>query len=142
MEYRTVDDLHGVARIVPVGTSKMSRRQRLERWAMLLEQDEQRRLTPLRRIEFLPEREWIGLRSDNSALIVAAEDAVLRDEGLKSDRLGDAMAFFDLSAHQAHYLLCDCNYQGATTAGRVAGRIRSMVNGVLWGDLWHRIRGI
>ncbi|HEX9462713.1 MAG TPA: hypothetical protein VGB82_08935 [Alphaproteobacteria bacterium] len=142
MEYRRVDDLQGVARIVPVRSSKMTRAQRLERWAMLLEQDPQRRLTPLRRIEFLPEREWIGLRSDNSALIVAAEDAVLRDEGLKSDRLGDAMAFFDLSAHRAHYLLCDCNYQGRMTAGRVAGRLRSMANGGSWGALWNRMRGL
>jgi hypothetical protein len=90
----------------------------------------------------LPEQEWIGLRSDDSALIVAAEDPVLRDEGLKSDRLGDVMAFFDLSAHQAHYLLCDCNYHGTTTAGRVADRIGSMVNGVSWGDRWNRIWGV
>src|SRR5258708_20072664 len=102
MEYRRVDDLQGVARIVPVRSSKMTRAQRLERWAMLLEQDPQRRLTPLRRIEFLPEREWIGLRSDNSPLILAAEHAVLRDEGLKTDPLAPPLASFHLSLTPPH----------------------------------------
>jgi len=58
MEHRTLDEIRPVAQVIPFGaaSSKMSRRQRLERWATVLERYEGR-LTPLIRIEYLPERE-------------------------------------------------------------------------------------
>src|SRR5690606_335509 len=57
-------------------------------------------------------------------LTIAFSDPVLREEGLKSDRLGDTMEFFGLNDNDAHRLLCDCRYYGAMTGERVAERLR------------------
>jgi hypothetical protein len=126
MEHKTLDDLQGAARIVGTEIPIMSRRERLERWAMLVEREGQTLLTPLRRVEFLPEHERRELRADNSPLTVASKDPVLREEGLAGDRLGDGMGFFELASGEAHYLLCDCHYQGTMAAQRVAERIRTI----------------
>lgn len=137
MEHKTFDDIRRVATVSPIETRVMSRRERLERWARLLEQSPSQWLSPLRRVEFMPKHESAALRCDNSPLSVAFADPVLREEGLASDRYGDIRAFFDLSSRQAHYLLCDCYYQGAMTSGMVAHRIRSIVNKVTMLELWN-----
>ncbi len=141
MEHRTLDEIRPVAQVIPFGaaSSKMSRRQRLERWATVLERYEGR-LTPLIRIEYLPERERAPLRGDATPLAVAYRDTVLREEGLTSDRLGDAMAFFDLTERQAHHLLCDCHYYGTMTAAGAAARVRSIASQVTLRELWDRAR--
>ncbi len=141
MEHRTLDEIRPVAQVIRLGaaSSKMSRRERLERWATVLERYEGR-LTPLIRIEYLPERERVLLRGDATPLTVAYRDTVLREEGLTSDRLGDTMAFFALTERQAHHLLCGCHYYGAMTAAGVAARVRSIANQVTLRELWDRAR--
>lgn len=141
MEHKTFDDIRRLATISPVETRVMSRRDRLDRWARLLEQEPSRRLAPLRRIEFMPKHESAMLRCDNSPLSIAFADPVLRDEGLAGDRLGDIKAFFELSSRQAHYLLCDCYYHGAMTSGVVAHRIRSIADKLTMLELWNGLRG-
>ena len=128
MEHKTLDDLQGAARILGTEIPKMTRREKLERWAMLVEREGQSLLTPLRRVEFMPESERQDLREDNSPLSVAAKDPVLSEEGLKSDTLGDGVGFFELATGEAHYLLCDCHYQGNMAAERVADRIRTIAS--------------
>jgi hypothetical protein len=64
----------------------------------------------------------------NSLLAVAYKDPVLRTEGLASDRLGDAKAFFALTDDEAHHLLCDCHYRGTMMSSGVAARLRSYAN--------------
>jgi len=123
MEYKSLDEIRQVAEVVPVASPKLSRRERLERWATLLLRDPNRWLTPLMRVEYLPEAERLAARSDNSPLTVAFQDPVLRENGLAGDRIGDGANFFELSSQQAHYLLCDCHYDGMMSAARVAERI-------------------
>ncbi|MDB5407308.1 MAG: hypothetical protein JWL84_2220 [Rhodospirillales bacterium] len=140
MKHSSFDDLQRVATITPASAPSMSRRERLERWAELLERHPERLLTPLQRLEFLPSSERLAFRADNSPLSVAFEDPLLRQHGLASDRFGDAARFFELPTQQAHYLLCDCHYQRAVTAAQVASRIRSIATRVTFAELWNRMR--
>ena len=103
-----------------------ARRERLERWAAILEAQEGRHLVALRRVEFLPEDERAVLRADNSPIALAQQDPMLFAEGLTGDRLGEAMKFFDLSYQEAHYLLRDCHFHGSMTASNVASRVRAI----------------
>jgi hypothetical protein len=102
----------------------MSRTERLERWAEVLEQAPMQNLTPFRDVEFLLPQTRTGLHTANSPLAVAYNDPVLRREGLPSDRFGDGADFFELSPHQAHRILCSCGYFGVMRASEVARRIR------------------
>ncbi len=105
---------------------KRTRRQRLERWAEVLEQEPTRELKSLEEIEWKTKAERRGLRADGSPLTVAFEDPVLRAEGLASDRLGDAMDFFGLSVHDAHLALCSCVHGRSMQASVAAGRVRHL----------------
>ena len=105
---------------------KMTRRQRLERWAEVLEQEPARELKSLEEIEWKTKAERRGLRADDSPLTVAFEDSVLRAEGLASDSLGDAMDFFGLSVHDAHLALCSCVHGRSMQASVAAGRVRHL----------------
>jgi hypothetical protein len=104
----------------------MSRRERLERWAELLERQPNRRFSTIEGTEFGSRREREARRADHSPLSVAFEDPVLRAAGLRGDRVGDAVEFFDLSHGEVHRLVCYCHY-GRTVAPRtVASRVRMM----------------
>jgi hypothetical protein len=137
MKYQTLDELRPMAEVVPfgAGTGKMSRQERLERWASVLERHE-RKLTALTRIEYLSPQERTDLRGDDTPLTVAYNDPVLRTEGLTSDRIGDAKAFFELTDDEAHHLLCDCHYRGTMTSTEVAARLRSHANRVAPRGVW------
>ena len=65
--------------------------------------------------------------TDNSPLTVAYEDAVLRAEGLASDRLGDVMDFFNLTEHQAHTAFCSCHMGNSFEARLAARRVRALM---------------
>jgi uncharacterized protein (DUF1786 family) len=104
----------------------MSRRERLERWAELLERQPNRRLSTIEGTEFGDRREREAKRADNSPLTVAFEDPVLRAEGLRSDRVGDAIEFFDLWQDQVHYLVCYCHHGRTVSSDTVAARVRMM----------------
>jgi hypothetical protein len=141
MEYTTLDEIKPLAEVIPFPTtsSKMSRRERLERWATVL-QRYQGSLHPLIGIEYLLEPERALTRGVDTPLTVAHQDPILREEGLTSDRLGDATAFFGLTTRQAHYLLCGCHYYGSMTTAEVAARVRSIANHVTLRELWRQIR--
>jgi hypothetical protein len=104
----------------------MTRRDRLERWAVVLEDAKLANLTPFRDVELLPPGEREGLRAANSPLSLAYNDPSLRRAGLGSDRFGDGAAFFGLSRYQAHRVLCSCGYFGTMRASEVAKRIRRL----------------
>jgi hypothetical protein len=114
---------------------RMSRRERLERWAKLVDQ-EGLRLNALRGLEYLTLGERRVQQAANSPLTIAYGDPVLREEGLSSDRLGDAMDFFELNDRQAHRLLCDCYYMGDMTGPRLARNLRRHV---LWSEFVSKI---
>ena len=130
MKHHKMEDLGAVAEVVPFTVTRMSRKERLQRWADLLE-GIPGKLNALTRIEYLPVAERLEARADNSPLEIAYRDAVLRDEGLAGDRLGEAMRFFDLSDRQAHRLFCDCHYSGTMTGTGLAARLRMIAKGGL-----------
>jgi len=143
MEHRTLEEIKRVAEVSPSDPAQrtMSRRERLERWATVLERLEGKHLTALRRVEFLPEEERLLLRADNSPISLAQQDPVLSGEGLASDRLGDAITFFELTQQEAHYLLCDCHYYGSMNASSVASRVRSIARRNVVREFWDRAFG-
>lgn len=128
MEHRPVEQLRLVADVRTNEHSFLSRRERLERWAECLAADPTRRLKSLGEIEFTPKAERYALRADNSPLTVAFQDPVLRAEGLQSDQLGEAMAFFELSERQAHRLLCSCMNGWSMEAGPAARKVHKLAN--------------
>jgi len=130
MKHQRIDELGAVAEVVPFTISKMSRRDRLERWADLLDRIPGK-LNALTRIEYLPADERLEARADNSPLQVAFKDPVLREEGLRGDRLGEIRNFFELSDRQAHRLFCDCHYSGTMTGTGLAARLRTIAKGGL-----------
>jgi hypothetical protein len=133
MEHKPLTELNHVADLQPVTRSApMPRRERLERWAELLERQPDRILRTLEEIEWKPKAERLALRADNSPLSVAFADPVLRSEGLASDRLGDAMTFFELTELEAHTVLCSCNGGETIVASEAARRLRGIRSPKLW----------
>ena len=141
MKYRTFDDMTRVADRVTLGAAKLSRRERLERWAELLMQHPERRLKPLYRLEFMPLADRLPMRDDDTPLAVAYADPLLREQGLTGDRVADAMQFFELSSRDIHLLVCDCQYMGTMTASLVAGQIRAIARRITFRELYGRIAG-
>jgi hypothetical protein len=88
MKYQSLEQIALLADVHP-GIA-MSRRERLEHWAELLERQRSRRLSTIEGTEFGSPREREGKRADSSPLTVAFEDPILRVEGLRGDRVGDA----------------------------------------------------
>lgn len=140
MEFRTIDEIRHEATVTTSVPDKMSRRQRFERWAAILDHCPHRHLTTLPRIEFRSQRDRAQMRADYSPLAIAYGDPILRAEGLRSDQLGDAMSFFELSGSEAHYLLCDCYYGSAIAADVLATRLRWLATQLRLCDLWAKIR--
>ncbi|HEX2134898.1 MAG TPA: hypothetical protein VHG30_03200 [Microvirga sp.] len=128
MEHKPLTEINTVADVVAVAPKRMTRRERLERWAELLERDPTRELSSLEEIEFKPKSERRFLRADNSPLTVAFADPVLRAEGLASDRLGDASDFFGLTVNDAHFALCSCLYGRTMQAGEAASRVHRLAD--------------
>jgi hypothetical protein len=122
-EISRVADVHAIPLKPP-----MTRVERLERWAEALDREPDRVLTSIEEIEWKPEAERRAMRADDTALTVALEDPVLRAEGLASDRLGDAMAFFRLTDADAHFALCSCIYGQSMRAGVAARRVRMLAH--------------
>ncbi len=107
-------------------SATMSRYERLERWAEVLERSPTAVLTPFRDVELLPPADRPELQTVNSPLSAAYMDPVLRSAGLGSDRYGDGAEFFGLSRLQVHRVLCSCGYFGSMQSTEVARRIRAI----------------
>jgi hypothetical protein len=124
MKYQSLEQIALEADVHPaVG---MSRRERLERWAELLERRPWRRLSTIEGTEFGSRREREAKRADHSPLSVAFEDPALRAEGLRGDRVGDAVEFFDVSHGEVHRLVCYCHYGRTVASHTVASPVRMM----------------
>jgi hypothetical protein len=109
MEHKQLDQLRSVADIQPYQPAgRMTRPERIKRWIALLNKEPLRRLNALDEIEYMLPSDRPLARADDSPLTVAFNDPVFRREGLESDRLGDAMAFFELSESEAHHAFCSC----------------------------------
>jgi hypothetical protein len=125
MQHQDLDRIKGVTSLDPMfAQPKLTRTERLNRWADLLDAQAGRPLPALEDVEYVSPAKRRNLRRDGSPLAIAFGDPVLKADGLTSDRLGDAMDYFSLSDRQAHWLLCDCHYGGRMTASEVATRVR------------------
>ncbi|MGO4385962.1 hypothetical protein AB4Y85_00340 [Microvirga sp. 2YAF29] len=132
MEHRPLSELGHVADLKPSQKVVLSKRERLDRWAELLERDPERVLRTLDEIEWKPKAVRRALRADNSALTVALDDPVLREAGLLSDKFGDAVDFFQISEHDAHIVLCSCHGGESMRAEEAARRVRGIRSPSLW----------
>jgi hypothetical protein len=130
MKHQTLDQLHAVAKIeTSAAYSEMTRNQRIERWAELLEQHPERCLAAFTGTEYLHMEERASVRGDGSALAVAFDDPVLRACGLKDDTYGEARRFFKLSDWQLHEIVCDCHVGATMKAHWAAARVRTTLGG-------------
>ena len=127
MRHQRIADIGAEAALTLLKAPTLSRRERLERWAELLEREPHRRLKALSRVEFVAERDRALMRDDDTPISVAFADPALRAAGLEGDTLGDAQRFFELSSPEAHELLCDCHYWGRMDGATVAGRVRAAI---------------
>ena len=127
MKHQSLSELTQIADVAPEKPA-MSKRERLERWAECLERDPERRLRSLDGIEYGPKARRREARESDSPISVAFADPVLREEGLKSDELGDALDFFEMSFGDAHRVLCSCMHGRTMQASDVAQRVRDVVN--------------
>lgn len=127
MRHQTLDQLHAVAE-VRAAKPVMSRTQRLERWAELLEREPSRLLTALTGTEYRAPAERNVMRGDGSPISVALEDPVLHDEGLKGDSYGEAKRFFQLTDYQLHEIVCYCHVGDVMQASRAALSVRAVLD--------------
>ncbi|TGS10203.1 hypothetical protein EN852_027515 [Mesorhizobium sp. M2E.F.Ca.ET.209.01.1.1] len=127
MKYQTLEELNAVAEVEP-SFPAMTRTQRLEHWAMLLERN------PERCIVAFPGTEYMTLdvrhkgQCVGSALSIAFADPVLRAQGLKDDTYGEAKRFFELAEWQLHAIVCHCHVGATMKAGWAAVQVRSAID--------------
>lgn len=127
MEHRSIKqlDLMADVRAYPEPAA-LDRRQRLERWAELLDRAPGRVLATLEGTEYRLHDERQGMRVDGSPLSVAFQDPLLRAAGLSSDTYGGAKRFFELTDSELHYALCSCHLGREMTSGEAARRVRAL----------------
>jgi len=131
MKHQTVDQARRVAAVLAQpALPVMSRSQRLERWADLLEQ-RSGTVRLLRGTEYAATAEWDHMREDASPLSVAFGDPVLREEGLAGDSYGEAMRFFGIGNAGLHEIACHCHYgsNAIASSADVAARLRRIAAG-------------
>lgn len=128
MEHRTLDELQRSAELhlEPPIRQPLSQRERLERWAQLLEADPFRRLNTLDQTEYSDPVARDRTRRDDSPISIAFQDPILRNEGLRDDSYGAAKRFFGLSDGQLHHVVCSCHCGATMLARHVAYRVHSV----------------
>jgi hypothetical protein len=130
MKHQTIEHLQIVADVDQAYPRQaMSRSERLERWAELLERNPDRRLSTLHQTEYQPVRARGAMRGDGSPISVAFEDPVLRAAGLENDNYGEAKRFFELTDRQLHEIICYCHFGATVNAVTAARHIRAATAG-------------
>ena len=147
MEHKSVHQLKQVAdfdRKQP-DHEPLSQRDRLLRWAWLLERQQWRSLNTFSGTERCTMEVRNRMRRVDSAISVAFQDPLLRREGLADDTYGTAKAFFGLSDHQLHNIVCDCHYGARMTARYAAWLVRATIPRPplrsYLGQAWQRLVG-
>ena len=128
MEHKSAHELRGIAEVSAHPPAPLGRRERLQRWAHLLEQASDARINLIHELEFAPRAAQQSMRADGSALSIAFNDPVLRAEGLSGDTIADGQAFFSLTDRDTHRLLCSCMHGLSMRAGDAAWIVRSIAN--------------
>jgi len=130
MKHQTLDQLQAIADINPSAPAPlMTRTQRLERWAELLDANSARCLAALTGTEHLHYSVREEARATGSPITVAFEDPLLRASGLRNDSYGEAKRFFELSDWQLHDIVCSCHTGATMQAGWASARVRRIIGG-------------
>jgi len=142
MKHTSTEELRKVAEVYPEQprTVVMSRAERLERWAHLLEKDPARRLNTLHETEFQLGAAQAEMRADDSPISVAFADPYLRAAGLKNDTYGEAKRFFEVTDWQLHDILCYCHYGVSMSAATATRGVRAAMNGGRGDGIFSRMR--
>ncbi|RCS22000.1 hypothetical protein DUT91_20875 [Phyllobacterium salinisoli] len=140
MQHKTLEQMQAVAEAKPnIARPVMSRTERLERWAALLEREPGRLLATLPGTEYQPVGTRETMRSAGSPITVAFEDVVFRAEGMKDDTYGEAKNFFDITDRQMHEIVCYCHYGATVSAATAARHVREAIGG--GPGMFARLRG-
>lgn len=141
MKHQTLEQLKVVAEVHPDQIRPvLTRTERLERWAALLEKDPDRRLATLHGTEYQPEERRQSMRSAGSPITVAFQDPVLKGDGMANDTYGEAKRFFELTDWQLHNIVCHCHVGESMRAATAASRVRQAIGGPGQGGMFARLR--
>lgn len=141
MKHVSPTDIQSTASPQAPPPPRMTRRERLERWADILEK-KSGPIAALRQIEYLSNDMRRAYRDPNSPLTVAYEDPILRDDGLGGDTLGEVSDYFEMTNEDTHRLLCDCHYNGTMTGPGLAARLRHYARRGDRSGLWERAQAV
>jgi hypothetical protein len=129
MKHQTFEQLQRAAVVHPDQMpSPMPRRERLERWAELLDRE------PGRRLSTFPGTEWQGraardaIQMPGSPVSIAFRDPIFRAQGLTGETYGDARRFFELTDGQLHRIVCYCHHGETMTARTAARYVRAAIS--------------
>jgi hypothetical protein len=126
MKHKTREELQQVAAVHPSqARPALTRSERLERWADVLERDPDERLSTLHGTEYVDRTTRDEMRNVRSPFSVAFADPVLRAAGFSGDTYGEARRFFELTHGQLHDIVCYCHHGATIRAGTAALRIRA-----------------
>lgn len=120
-----VDVLDALTTAAPV-MIRMTRREKLRRWADLIRATKGRLLI-FHRLEYWTPGEMcrpvteFDLHPVPNAFEIALKDPVLQAEGLRGNSIGDVQHFMQLSKEELHAFSCDCG--GAISNEVMADRI-------------------
>jgi hypothetical protein len=118
MQHLSQDQIMAMAQPIP-----MSRDDKLERWASLIERSSEP-VFIFHSLEYRSQADLDHIANSHSAFALAAVDQVLKEAGLMSDTVGDGMRFFELSKRDVHAFSCDCG--GQISNHSMASRIRRL----------------
>ncbi len=125
MEHHSLDMLRQVAEVKTVATV-LSRREKLERWATVIESMGSQRFRTFHQLEYASAEERSAVRRDGSPFALAFADPVLREAGLEGDHYGQAVSFFELSEREAPRLFCSCMHGGTVTSEELSSDLRHL----------------
>lgn len=103
----------------------MSKREKLLRFAHIVRASKEQ-FVIFSNIEFMTPGQLSMTYHPGSAFAAAAADPILKDAGLKSDRVSEAARFFDLTREELHEFSCDCG--GLVSNEEMARRIERIAN--------------
>jgi hypothetical protein len=142
MKHHTPEQMQNIAQVEPFfHLHGMSRRQRLERWADVLEEIPHRHLDTLHETEFQSSDERNELRCDYSPITVAFRDPVLHSAGMNSDTYGEAIRFFEICDEELHDVVCYCRFGTKVSAAAAARQVRVLLSDEPNG-LWSSLRAL
>jgi hypothetical protein len=129
MQHKTREELQRLAAVHPNHTRPaLTRSQRLERWAELLEREPDQRLRTLHGTEYQDGETRETMRNLGSPISTAFADPILRAEGLGIDTYGEARRFFELTDRQLHDIVCFCHHGATMRAATAARWVRAAIN--------------